>query len=222
MIAARGLHALPYAAPADDGLDLIYLDAALLVVNRPAGLLAVPGRGAEKRDCLARRVQAAFPEALIVHRLDLATSGLLVLARTKEMQRRLSRLFAGRQVDKRYLAVVSGSLPTLAGQIDLPLGADWSDRPRQKVDRLAGKPALTRYQVLSDDPAGHTSRLALWPATGRTHQLRVHLQAIGHPIVGDALYAGAAAERLLLHAEELAFAHPGSAQAMRFCCPAPF
>ena len=218
----RGIQGLPYAAPADDGLDLVYLDAALLVVNKPAGLLSVPGRGEEKQDCLTRRVQAAYPEALIVHRLDLATSGLLVLARSKEMQRRLSRLFAGRQVDKRYLAVVSGSLPTRVGQIDLPLGADWPRRPRQKVDLLAGKPSLTRYQVLSHDPAGQTSRLALWPATGRTHQLRVHLQAIGHPIVGDALYAGAAAERLLLHAEELVFAHPESAQTMRCCCPAPF
>ncbi len=217
-----GLQDLPYAAPADDGLDLVYLDAALLVVNKPAGLLSVPGRGAEKQDCLARRVQAACPEALIVHRLDLATPGLPVLARSNETQRRLSRLFAGRQVDKRYLAVVSGSLPTRVGQIDLPLGADWPRRPRQKVDLLAGKPSLTRYQVLSHDPAGQTSRLALWPETGRTHQLRVHLQAIGHPIVGDALYAGAAAERLLLHAEELVFAHPASGQTMRFCCPAPF
>lgn len=213
---------LPYAAPADDGFDLVYLDAALLVVNKPAGLLSVPGRGAEKQDCLARRVQAAYPEALIVHRLDLSTSGLLVLARGKEMQRRLSRLFAERQVDKRYLAVVSGSLQTPAGEIDLPLSADWPERPRQKVDLLAGKPSLTRYQVLSHDPAGPTSRLALWPETGRTHQLRVHLQAIGHPIVGDTLYAGAAAERLLLHAEELLFAHPESGQRLHFCCPAAF
>ena len=214
--------ALAYVAPPDDGLDLVYLDAALLVVNKPAGLLSVPGRGEDKQDCLVRRVRAAYPEALIVHRLDLPTSGLLVLARDRPMQRRLSLLFAGRQVGKRYLALVGGRLPATTGEIDLPLSADWPGRPRQRVDLLAGKPSLTRYAVLSHDPLGQISRLALWPATGRTHQLRVHLQAIGHPIVGDLLYAGAAAGRLLLHAEELAFAHPGSGEPMRFSSPAPF
>jgi tRNA pseudouridine32 synthase/23S rRNA pseudouridine746 synthase len=158
-------------------------------VNKPAGLLSVPGRGEEKQDCLFRRMQSSYPEALIVHRLDLHTSGLLLLARGKEMQRRLSRRLrhtAGRQ------ALPGGGQRTTChrrcGEIDLPLAADWPNRPRQKVDRLAGKPSLTRYQVLSHDPAGNTSRLALWPETGRTHQLRVHLQALGHPIVGDVLY----------------------------------
>lgn len=214
---------VPVHAAADDYLlDLVYVDAALLVVNKPAGLLSVPGRGEDKQDCLARRVQEACADALIVHRLDMHTSGLLVLARGKEMQRRLSHLFARRQIDKRYVAVVGGYLATHAGEIGLPLSADWPNRPRQKVDLLTGKPSLTRYQVLSHDPAGQTSRLALWPETGRTHQLRVHLQAIGHPIVGDMLYAGGAARRLLLHAEELLFAHPESGQPMRICCPAPF
>ena len=222
------LAALTCPAPRDDGLAIVYFDASLLVANKPAGLLSVPGRGEEKQDCLARRVQAAYPEALIVHRLDMATSGLLVLARGKTMQRRLSTQFANRQVDKRYVAVVRG-LPTLAsGEIDLPLAADWPNRPRQKVDPLAGKPSRTRYQVLSHDPVANTTRLALWPDTGRTHQLRVHLLAIGHPIVGDGLYAGAfatacgAGARLLLHAEYLAFAHPETARPMAFCCPAPF
>ena len=218
--------ALAYIAPPDDGIDLLYLDAALLVVDKPAGLLSVPGRGDEKQDCLARRVQTEYPAALIVHRLDMPTSGLLVLARGPQMQRRLSIQFAQRAVDKRYLAVVAGLLPAASGEIDLPLVADWPNRPRQKVDLLAGTPSLTRYQVLSHDPAAETSRLALWPATGRTHQLRVHLQAIGYPIVGDALYAGAtepaSGKRLLLHADHLALAHPESGRPLHFSCPAPF
>ena len=210
------------AAPA---VNLVYLDAALLLVNKPAGLLSVPGRGADKQDCLARRVQAEYPDALIVHRLDMQTSGLLLLARGKEMQRRLSIAFAQRQVDKRYLAVVEGRLPASSGDIDLPLNADWPNRPRQKIDLLAGKPSLTRYRVLSHDPAAGTSRLALSPETGRSHQLRVHLQALGHPIVGDALYGTRVAgkeQRLLLHADHLAFVHPASGAPMCFCCTAPF
>lgn len=211
-------------APRDDKLAVVYSDASLLLVNKPAGLLSVPGRGEDKQDCLARRVQAAYPDALIVHRLDMATSGLLVLARGKAMQQRLSAQFATRQVDKRYVAVVNGLPPLASGEIDLPLAADWPNRPRQKVDRLAGKPSRTRYQVLSHDPVANTTRLALWPDTGRTHQLRVHLLAIGHPIIGDELYAqaGGAGQRLLLHAESLAFAHPETARPLAFCCPPPF
>jgi tRNA pseudouridine32 synthase/23S rRNA pseudouridine746 synthase len=207
-------------------IEILYGDAALLVVNKPAGLLAVPGRGEDKQDCLSRRVQAEFPDALIVHRLDMHTSGVLVLARGKEMQRRLSSQFAERQVNKRYVALVAGRLPAASGEIDLPLSADWPRRPRQKVDPLAGKPSLTRYQVLSHDPTTQRSRLLLVPLTGRTHQLRVHLLAIGHPIIGDALYGRAELTatntRLMLHAEVLAFAHPASAQPLRFLCPAPF
>jgi tRNA pseudouridine32 synthase/23S rRNA pseudouridine746 synthase len=220
------LPALAYTAPPDGGLDIVYLDAAVLLVNKPTGLLSVPGRGEEKQDCLFRRIQSSYPEALIVHRLDMHTSGLLLLARGKEMQRRLSIAFATRQVEKRYLAVVARRPPSTSGEIDLPLAADWPSRPRQKIDRQAGKPSLTRYRVLSHDPAGNTSRLALWPETGRTHQLRVHLQALGHPIVGDVLYGSAAladkAERLLLHADHLAFVHPASGRAMCFSSPAPF
>lgn len=225
---ASFLPAFEHATPRNAGQGVVYSDAALLLVNKPAGLLSVPGRGEDKQDCLARRVQAEYPDALIVHRLDMATSGLLVLARGKAMQRRLSTQFANRQVDKRYVAVVNGLPPLASGEIDLPLAADWPNRPRQKVDRLAGKPSRTRYQVLSHDPVANTTRLALWPDTGRTHQLRVHLLAIGHPIVGDGLYAWAggaacgAGARLLLHAESLAFAHPETARPMAFCCPAPF
>ena len=210
-------------------IEIVYADASLLVVHKPDGLLAVPGRGAEKQDCLARRVQAELteePEALIVHRLDMATSGLMVLARGKDMHRRLSILFQERQVEKRYTAVVEGSLATPCGKIDLPLIADWPNRPLQKVDFTSGKPSLTHYCVLAYNPAHDSSRLELQPETGRSHQLRVHLLALGHPILGDALYASAAvqakAHRLLLHADWLAFAHPEHNRLMCFSCPAPF
>lgn len=191
---------------------MIHLDSGLVAVDKPAGLLAVPGRGADKADCVSARLQAAYPDALVVHRLDMATSGLMLLARGPEMQRRLSQAFAGRLVDKTYTAVVAGQLAEDAGEIDLPLGADWPNRPRQQVDAWHGKPSLTRWRVLSRDALRGQTRLALQPQTGRTHQLRVHLSAIGHAILGDALYASnavaAAAPRLLLHASQLALAHP--------------
>ena len=191
---------------------MIHLDSGLVAVDKPAGLLAVPGRGADKADCVSARLQAAYPDALVVHRLDMATSGLMLLARGPEMQRRLSQAFAGRLIDKTYTAVVAGQLAEDAGEIDLPLGADWPNRPRQQVDALHGKPSLTRWRVLSRDALRGQTRLALQPQTGRTHQLRVHLSAIGHAILGDALYASnavaAAAPRLLLHASRLTLAHP--------------
>ena len=191
---------------------MIHLDSGLVAVDKPAGLLAVPGRGADKADCVSARLQAAYPDALVVHRLDMATSGLMLLARGPEMQRRLSQAFAGRLIDKTYTAVVAGQLAEDAGEIDLPLGADWPNRPRQQVDALNGKPSLTRWRVLSRDALRGQTRLALQPQTGRTHQLRVHLSAIGHAILGDALYASnavaAAAPRLLLHASRLTLAHP--------------
>lgn len=215
-----------YIPPPNDGLDISYVDPALLVVNKPSGLLSVPGRGDDKQDCLARRVQAAFPEARIVHRLDLHTSGLLIMARGSPMQRQLSRLFAARRIEKRYLAVVEGALPAGNGIIELPLLADWPRRPRQKVDFVAGKPARTRYRLLQYDPVDDASRVALWPETGRTHQLRVHLQAIGHPIVGDTLYGSRAAAlpktRLLLHADYLSLPHPLGGHCLCIASPPPF
>lgn len=220
------MHPAHYTAPAQRELDIIHIDASLLIVNKPSGLLSVPGRGEHKQDCLAARVQAACPEALIVHRLDMETSGLMVLARGKEMQRRLSLLFQNRQVEKHYRAVVDGELTPASGEIDLPLIADWPNRPLQKVDREIGKPSLTRYRVLDYQAANNSTRLELQPETGRSHQLRVHLQALGHPILGDRLYAGtqaqAKAERLLLHADFLAFAHPEHGEKMSFACTAPF
>ena len=205
--------------------ELVYLDDALIVVNKPAGLLAVPGRGPDKADCLSARLQAIHPDAQIVHRLDMATSGLILLARGAEAQRRMSTAFAERRVAKTYIAVVDGLPAADAGEIDLPLSADWPNRPRQKVDVLLGKPSCTRWQVLSRDPSRGQTRLLLQPVTGRSHQLRLHLSAIGHAILGDRLYASAAvagtAPRLLLHASRLQFDHPDHGQALDLASAPP-
>jgi tRNA pseudouridine32 synthase/23S rRNA pseudouridine746 synthase len=204
---------------------VLHADAALVVADKPAGVLSVPGRGADKQDCMAARVQAAFPDALIVHRLDMATSGLLLFARGPAMQRTLSMAFERREVDKRYVAVVAGMPEGPAGadgwaSIDFPLAADWPNRPRQQVDAERGRPSRTRWRVLGPGPLPGTTRLELEPVTGRSHQLRVHLAALGHPIVGDTLYAppavAAAAPRLLLHASELAFDDPRGGGRLRF------
>lgn len=199
------------------GMNLIYHDDFLLVVNKPAGLLAVPGRGKDKQDCLSVRLQQQFLDALVVHRLDMATSGLMVFARGAEIQRRLSQMFRERGVEKRYEAVAAGSLMPETGEVGFPLAADWPNRPLQKIDMQSGKPSLTRYRLLAYDAATNTSHVELEPVTGRTHQLRVHMAAIGHPILGDALYGDAAsAPRLLLHATSLRFAHPLTGALLNF------
>jgi len=214
-----------YTPPPDNGIDFAYRDEFLLVVNKPSGLLSVPGRGEEKLDSLTVRVQKEFPDALGVHRLDMSTSGLMILALGKEMHRLLSRLFREHKVSKRYVALVAGRLDPAIGVVDLPLGSDWPNRPRQKVDFAGGKSSLTRYRLLAHDVATGTSRVELEPLTGRTHQLRVHMAVIGHPIVGDTLYGGAAgatAERLLLHASELSFTHPFITEPLTLVSEAPF
>jgi tRNA pseudouridine32 synthase/23S rRNA pseudouridine746 synthase len=218
--------ALTGDAPA---LSVLFADAALLVLDKPAGLLSVPGRGADKQDCLSRRVQALYPDALVVHRLDMATSGLIIMARGADNQRLLSKAFAERQVRKRYIALVDGLLQEGIGAwrtVDLPIGVDWPHRPRRMIDFARGKASVTTLRVLSHDRAQGTTRLALEPVTGRSHQLRVHLQAIGHPILGDALYAGAAAQakcaRLALHAESLALAHPQTGVMLTLQSPPAF
>lgn len=207
-------------------IEPLYADAHLLIVDKPAGLLAVPGRGADKQDCLAMRVQARWPDARVVHRLDQATSGPMLFARSAELQRQLGRLFEQRRVDKRYVAVVAGQVAEDSGRIELPIAVDWPNRPLRRIDAEGGQAALTRWRVLARDAAGDTTRLELDPETGRTHQLRVHLQAIGHPILGDALYASPAVQarspRLLLHASELAFTHPQTGQALHIALPPPF
>jgi tRNA pseudouridine32 synthase/23S rRNA pseudouridine746 synthase len=222
-----------YAPPppvGDSPFDLIFSDQHLLVLNKPSGLLSVPGRGPDKQDCLSARVQSRFPEALIVHRLDLQTSGLLAMARGIEAQRALNRAFEMRQVHKRYQAVVDGVVAVPGGAewgvIDLPLELDWPNRPKHIVDHVNGRPSVTRWRVLAADPQRAGTRLELEPVTGRSHQLRVHLQAIGHPILGDDLYASpdavARVSRLLLHACELILPHPVSGQSMSFASPPPF
>ena len=204
----------------------LHIDATCLVVDKPAGLLSVPGRGTHLQDCLSARVQAIYADALVVHRLDMATSGLMLFARGAAAQRSLSRAFAQREVHKRYVAVVHGRMAHDQGEIDLPLMADWPNRPMQKVDTDHGKPSLTRYRVLAFDAATHTTRVLLEPVTGRAHQLRVHLFAIGHPMLGDALYAPppvlAMANRLLLHAESIAFRHPTNGSMIELTCGVPF
>ena len=205
----------PYAR----GVLPIHIDDELLVLDKPAGLLAVPGR--TEPDCLSARAQALWPDARVVHRLDQATSGLIVMARGAAAQRQLSEDFAARRVHKSYVAIVQGLLRDDAGLVDLPIGADWPNRPRQQVDPVHGKPSLTRWRVQSRDEVRGTTTLALEPVTGRTHQLRVHLQAIGHPIIGDALY-GAEGGRLMLHADRLELPHPADGRRIAFVSPAPF
>jgi len=236
--AAAAGHYIAAASPPEhqgafDG-ECLFADDDLLVLIKPSGLLCVPGRGPDKQDCLSARAQARWPEALIVHRLDQATSGIVLMARHAQAQRALGDAFAERRVDKRYEAVVQG-LPATANAdadadgwhtIDLPIAADWERRPLRVIDAASGKPSLTRWRAIAHDPAAQTTRVELQPVTGRTHQLRVHLAAIGHPILGDALYADAPvqsrAARLLLHARQVAFTHPSTGQPMAFSKPAPF
>jgi tRNA pseudouridine32 synthase/23S rRNA pseudouridine746 synthase len=207
------------------GIEVLHADDSLLVLNKPAGLLSVPGRGEDKQDCLSRRVQQHYPDALIVHRLDMATSGLMLMARSLAIQRALSQSFEKREIHKTYLAVVDGCLapaqsPDGWGLIDLPIAADWPRRPLRVIDAALGKPSQTRWRVLAFDAATNSTRVALEPVTGRSHQLRVHLQALGHPILGDRLYAPEAAQaktsRLLLHASLLQLTHPASGHRLTF------
>ena len=207
-----------YSPPLVPLLSVIYEDDSLLVLNKPSGLLTVPGRDPAHKDSLASRAQQQYPDALIVHRLDMDTSGLVVMARGAEVHRQLSALFQNRQVEKSYLARVWGEPEQDSGEVDLPLICDWPNRPKQMVDFEVGKPSLTRWQKISSN--GETALLELTPVTGRSHQLRVHMQAIGHPILGDPFYAHsqalAAATRLLLHATTLSFVHPFSGEPVRF------
>jgi tRNA pseudouridine32 synthase/23S rRNA pseudouridine746 synthase len=226
-----------YNPPSDSGLDLVYSDNALLILNKPAGLLSVPGRGADKADNLTTRVQKEFPGSFSVHRLDMGTSGLLVFALNKDIHRKLSLLFRERLVKKRYVALVAGHVGFVAGEVDLPLVSDWPNRPRQKVDFTSGKRSLTRYRLLEhlqitiqssvnhDKHCIAASRVELEPVTGRTHQLRVHMTALGHPIVGDGLYGERTcrtAGRMLLHSRLLSFPHPLSGKQLTLTSEPPF
>ena len=209
----------------------LYEDEHLLVLEKPSGLLSVPGRGEDKQDCLIHRALQHWPDALVVHRLDMSTSGLVILARTKTVQSDLGKAFAAREVHKRYTAVVFGQVAAPEqdwGMVDAPLVCDWERRPLQIVCPETGKPSQTRYQLHPDQRGipPHSTRLWLEPITGRSHQLRVHMTHMGHPMLGDALYATAAvvamAPRLLLHATALQFQHPVSGSPLQVQSPAPF
>lgn len=217
----------PYCPPEHKGLAILYLSAQLIVVNKPSGLLSVPGRGAGKEDCLSRRVQAEVPDAMIVHRLDMGTSGIVVMGRGAKAQRELSVMFQDRRVRKRYHALVDGQwTAAVTGAIELPINVDWPNRPKRKVDHAMGQPSLTRYRVLDTSVTHAVSRIELEPMTGRTHQLRVHMQAMGHPILGDDFYGTPAsctkADRLMLHACRIELSHPETGLPLCIDCPAPF
>ncbi|MFQ6370795.1 bifunctional tRNA pseudouridine(32) synthase/23S rRNA pseudouridine(746) synthase RluA [Shewanella sp. YIC-542] len=212
-----------YQPPRLPWLDILYQDRDIIVINKPSGLLSVPGRAAEHHDSAFSRVLQLHPQAQVVHRLDMATSGLLVLALRRNAERELKRQFQDRETHKVYLARVAGRLEG-EGTVDLPLICDWPNRPRQKVDFDIGKPSVTHYQAIS---YGHRSTLVkLTPVTGRSHQLRVHMMSLGHAILGDGFYADpevkALAPRLLLHAAELSFTHPYSGEPMSFTTKVPF
>lgn len=225
-------HTRPYLppAPASHPLHPVHLDSYLVAIDKPSGLLSVPGRGPDRSDCAWSRVQAGpAPDALVVHRLDMDTSGLLVFGRGPQAQRRLSAAFADRSTHKTYVALVAGHVQEDAGEVDLPLICDWPARPRQKVDLVDGKPSLTRWRVMerAQTPQGWPwTRMELTPVTGRSHQLRVHMMAIGHAILGDELYAALpafqAAPRLMLHAQFLALPHPETGERLALHCTAPF
>lgn len=211
-------------APPDEPVRVIHADQEVLLVDKPAGLLSVPGKGDHLADCMIARVQKLYPEALLVHRLDLDTSGVMVFALTRHAQRVLGLQFEERQTKKVYRARLWGRLEPKEGRVDLPLIVDWPNRPRQHVNHETGKPAQTDWRVLGYEDSGNT-RVRLYPLTGRSHQLRVHMQSLGHPILGDPLYAEGAARdfpRLMLHAESLRFRHPESGKGMSFSAPCPF
>lgn len=213
-----------YAPPTEPFLTVLYHDGCVIAVAKPSGLLSVPGRGPTLADCIEARVTDRFPGATIVHRLDLETSGVLVMARNPAAHRHISRQFEQRQITKTYIARVAGHPPGDTGEINAPLICDWPNRPRQIVDAERGRAAHTAWRVIERERTA--TRVHLSPTTGRSHQLRVHMLSIGHPILGDSLYAPTAfrtaAERLQLHAQTLTLLHPSSGDTITFQDPCPF
>lgn len=218
------MHNLIYAPPTHPYISVQFVDDDLLIVSKQSGLLSVPGRTRALADCIHQRIKRDYPEATIVHRLDLETSGVMVLARNRESHRHLSWQFENRRVEKAYVARVWGRIAGDAGMIDAPLMRDWPNRPRQKIDYVEGRQARTRWAVI--DREHNVTRVELQPETGRSHQLRVHMQSLGHPILGDPLYAPSCArqgvERLQLHAQSLSFQHPTREETIAFQDPCPF
>jgi len=202
---------LVYRPPLDEGLEILYGDRHLVAVDKPAGLLTVAGKTSDLADCLEARVLARYPSAMTVHRLDRETSGIVLFALTRQAHRQLQQAFEKRLVWKVYRAQIAGHPGVDEGEVDLPLRTDWYARPLQCVDTCMGRPALTRFKVLERRQDG-TSDMHLFPITGRSHQLRVHMLELGHPILGDGFYAPAhvqsASVRLCLHAEKIRFSHP--------------
>jgi len=217
---------ITYLPPAHKELDIIYNDEYLIALNKPSGLLSVPGRGEDKQDCLVSRVNIEFPEALIAHRLDMSTSGIILFALNKQMLRELNDLFASRKIHKKYIAVVDGLIENEIGEIDQPLICDWPNRPKQIIDYESGKSSQTEYRVIELNKDVNSTRVELSPITGRTHQLRVHMQYLGHAILGDELYGSKEVEnrsqRLLLHATSLKLQHPVTNLDLHFESLAPF
>lgn len=215
---------LEYKPPQSPQLQVVYRDNMIVVLNKPSGLLTVPGKQPQHKDSLASRAQRVWPNVGVVHRLDMATSGLLVWALDKSVHGKLAQQFEKRKTKKQYIARVFGNLDAEQGLIDLPLICDWPNRPKQKVDWLTGKSSQTYWQVLEREASA--TRVKLFPITGRSHQLRVHMLALGHPILGDRLYAHdearSSATRLQLHAEKLSFYHPVTEQWLEFAAPCPF
>ena len=211
-------------SPPEGPLVYVHKDERWLILDKPSGLLTVPGKAENHKDCLEARVQKEHPEARIVHRLDMDTSGLIIMARTPEAHRHVGLQFERRYVDKSYIADVWGHVAQDEGEIDLPLICDWPNRPRQMVDHENGKSALTRWNVL--ERGENSTRVRLFPKTGRSHQLRVHMLSLGHPILGDNLYAHAdalnASDRLRLHAEMLELHHPIGGARIKFESECPF
>jgi tRNA pseudouridine32 synthase/23S rRNA pseudouridine746 synthase len=218
------LRKIGYAPPLSPYIDICHEDADILICNKPSGLLSVPGRAENMKDCLETRLKEQVGEVYTVHRLDMETSGLIVYARNAEMQKALNKIFMDRKVDKEYIADIYGEAPGSHGTIDLPLICDWPNRPKQMVDYTIGKHAITHWTLLS--AKSNTSRVLLKPITGRSHQLRVHMQALGHPILGDSLYAPDEAytpySRLHLHAANLCFIHPKTGNKIDVVSESPF
>lgn len=209
--------------PPDTALDILHHDHEVLVVNKPSGLLSVPGKGPELADCLIARLQAVFPDVLLVHRLDRDTSGVMIFAMTRHAQRHLGLQFEKRMVKKTYVARVYGHLAERSGRVDLPLIVDWPNRPKQHVDHENGKQAITDWKVLRFEDGA--TRVRLTPQTGRSHQLRVHMLELGHAIMGDPFYATGPARdapRLMLHAESLRIRHPDGGKGLTFKAKCPF
>lgn len=214
-----------YLPPQTPYLDILYQDEDIVVLNKPSGLLSVPGREIKHRDSLALRILRVWPNASIVHRLDSATSGLIILAMRKSAQSHMGRQFQQKMIDKTYYARVEGIIRKDSGLIDLPIRCDWENRPRQIVDFEQGKSSQTQWNVIKREK--HSTLVRLTPLTGRTHQLRVHMQALGHAIVGDGFYATAfgqqlSPDRLALHAASITLTHPSTKERVTFDSPPPF